>query len=55
MPAIGLADHNGLYGAARFHAEAKRHGIKAHIDAEIAVAPLQLKYILAASPRDRRL
>ena len=38
MPAIGLADRNGLYGAARFHTEAKRRDVKAHIGAEIAVA-----------------
>ncbi len=38
MPAIGLADRNGLYGAARFHTEAKRRGVKAHIGAEIAIA-----------------
>ena len=38
MSAIGLADRNGLYGAARFHTEAKRRGVKAHIGAEIAIA-----------------
>jgi len=38
ISAIGLADRNGLYGAARFHAEAKRRGVKAHIGAEIAVS-----------------
>jgi error-prone DNA polymerase len=37
MPAIALADRNGLYGAARFHTMAKKHGVKAHIGAEIAV------------------
>ncbi len=38
MPAIALADRNGIYGAARFHTTAKRIGIKAHIGAEIAVS-----------------
>jgi error-prone DNA polymerase len=37
MPAVALADRNGLYGVARFHTMAKKHGIKAHIGAEIAV------------------
>ncbi len=40
MPAMALADRNGLYGAARFHTEARRHGLQAHIGAEIAVACL---------------
>ena len=38
MPAIAIADRNGLYGAARFHTAGKRSGVKAHIGAEIAVA-----------------
>ena len=38
MPAIALADRNGLYGAARFHTSAKINGVKAHIGAEIAVS-----------------
>jgi error-prone DNA polymerase len=38
MPAIALADRNGLYGVARFHTAAKRFGVKAHIGAEIAIA-----------------
>lgn len=37
MPAIALTDRNGLYGVARFHTMAMKHGIKAHIGAEIAV------------------
>ncbi len=40
MPAMALADRNGLYGAARFHTEARRHSLQAHIGAEIAVACL---------------
>jgi error-prone DNA polymerase len=38
MPAIGLADRNGLYGVARFHTMAKKCGVRAHIGAEIAVS-----------------
>jgi error-prone DNA polymerase len=38
MPAMALADRNGLYGAARFHTAALGCGTKAHIGAEIAVA-----------------
>jgi len=37
MPAIALADRNGLYGAARFHTAGKRFQVKAHIGAEIAL------------------
>jgi error-prone DNA polymerase len=39
MPAVAVADRNGLYGAARFHTAAKRSGLRAHIGAEIAVGP----------------
>jgi error-prone DNA polymerase len=38
MPAMALADRNGLYGIARFHTLAKKCGVKAHIGAEIAVS-----------------
>ena len=38
MPAVALADRNGLYGAARFHTMAKKSGVKGHIGAEIAVS-----------------
>ncbi len=38
MPAMALADRNGVYGAARFHTAAKPCGVKAHIGAEIAVS-----------------
>jgi len=38
MPALALADRNGLYGAARFHTSAEHNQIKAHIGAEIAVS-----------------
>ncbi len=38
MPALALADRNGLYGAARFHTQAEKTGVRAHIGAEIAVS-----------------
>ena len=38
MPALALADRNGLYGVARFHTMAKKTGVRAHIGAEIAVS-----------------
>jgi error-prone DNA polymerase len=38
LPAMALADRNGLYGAARFHTTAQRLGLRAHIGAEIAVS-----------------
>jgi error-prone DNA polymerase len=38
MPALALADRNGVYGAARFHTQAKKSGVRAHIGTEIAVS-----------------
>lgn len=38
MPAMALLDHNGVYGAARFHATAQRNSVRAHIGAEISVS-----------------
>jgi error-prone DNA polymerase len=38
MPAMALADRNGVYGVARFHTAAQKCGVKAHIGAEIAVS-----------------
>jgi len=38
MPGLALADRNGVYGAARFHTQAKKTGVRAHIGAEIAVS-----------------
>src|SRR5580698_711972 len=40
MPAIALLDRNGLYGAARFHMEGIRCGVRAHIGTEAAVSDL---------------
>ncbi len=38
MPAMALADRNGIYGVARFHTAAKHNQVRAHIGAEIAVS-----------------
>jgi error-prone DNA polymerase len=40
MPAMALLDRNGVYGAARFHTLAHKHGVRAHVGAEIAVSDL---------------
>lgn len=38
MPAMALLDHNGVYGAARFHTSAKCNSVRAHIGAEVSVS-----------------
>ena len=38
MPAMALADRNGVYGVARFHTAAQKCRVRAHIGAEIAVS-----------------
>ncbi len=38
MPAMALLDRDGVYGAPRFHMQAVKCGIKAHIGAEIRIA-----------------
>src|SRR5579863_2248999 len=45
MPAMALADRNGLYGVARFHTSAKHNQVKAHIGAEIAVSSFGNKLV----------
>ena len=47
MPAMALADRNGLYGAARFHTSAKLNKVKAHIGAEIAVSSFGMRLVPA--------
>jgi error-prone DNA polymerase len=41
MPAMALADRNGIYGVARFHMAAQRCKTKAHVGAEIAVSSFE--------------
>src|SRR6266576_5171587 len=43
MPAMALLDRDGVYGAPRFYLAAKKHGLKAHIGAEITVQSPQSK------------
>jgi error-prone DNA polymerase len=40
LPAVALLDRNGVYGSARFHTLAQKHGLRAHVGAEIAVSSL---------------
>ena len=35
MPAMGIMDRNGVYGAVRFHMAAKKAGVRAHIGSEL--------------------
>ena len=37
MPAMALLDHNGVYGAARFHMRARKKQVKAHIGADVSI------------------
>src|SRR5271170_2238806 len=37
MPAIALLDHNGFYGSPRFHMQAEKDKVRAHVGAEISV------------------
>ena len=38
MPALGILDRDGLYGAPRLYTSAKKLGLRSHIGAEISVA-----------------
>ena len=49
MPAMALLDRDGFYGSPRFHLAAKKHGIKAHIGAEITVQ----SHALVRSPNSK--
>ena len=39
MPAMAVADRDGVYGAPRFHMAMKKAGMRAHIGSEITFAP----------------
>src|SRR5579884_706028 len=49
MPAMALADRNGVYGAPRFHMAAKKAGIRAHIGSEITAVDGGRYSLLAAT------
>src|ERR1035438_5373808 len=48
--AMAISDADGFYGSPRFHGAAKKHGIKAHVGAEITV-PDGSRYTLLAASR----
>src|ERR1700749_1772637 len=59
MPAMALLDHNGVYGAARFHTSAQRNKVRARIGAEISVSrfaanPVWATKISASSSRSSK-
>src|SRR5574341_752340 len=37
MPAMALADRDGVYGSPRFHLAAKKAGVRAHIGSEVTL------------------
>jgi len=41
MPAMGIADAGGVYGAPRFHLAAEKAGIRAHIGSRVSIGGLQ--------------
>ena len=43
LPAMALLDRDGVYGCPRFHLEAQKHCIKAHIGAEVTIANPRIK------------
>ncbi|MDE3168778.1 MAG: error-prone DNA polymerase [Acidobacteriota bacterium] len=54
MPAMALADRDGVYGATRFHLAANKRKIRAHIGAEITAARTRTagkRYTLLAESR----
>ena len=40
LPALGILDRDGLYGAPRLYMKAQEHGLRSHIGAEISVAEM---------------
>ncbi|HYL92993.1 MAG TPA: error-prone DNA polymerase [Alphaproteobacteria bacterium] len=55
---MALLDRDGVYGCPRFHLEAKKHGIKAHVGAEVTIANAkargvtrEIRYSLLATSR----
>ena len=43
MPALGILDRDGLYGAPRLYTTAKKLGLRSHVGAEISVSDLGLQ------------
>ena len=42
LPALGILDRDGLYGAPRLYTTAKKLGLRSHVGAEVSVADLGL-------------
>jgi error-prone DNA polymerase len=43
MPALGILDRDGLYGAPRLYTTAKKLGLRSHVGAEVSVSGLGLQ------------
>ena len=43
MPALGILDRDGLYGAPRLYTTAKKLGLRSHVGAEVSVIDLGLQ------------
>src|SRR5512146_1557061 len=54
MPAMAIADRDGLYGAPRFHMAAQKVGVRAHIGSEITCTDGRSYVLLAASRQGYR-
>ncbi len=52
LPAMGIVDRNGLYGAPRFYTAAKKTGIRALIGAELHLDETTKGLRIATQPRD---
>src|ERR1700730_12942296 len=46
MPAIGLCDHNGVYGSQRFSVAAREHGVRPIIGAELSMEGGAILHVL---------
>jgi len=54
MPALALTDHNGLYGAVRFHRAAQERGIRPILGAEVTLEDESHLVVLAESEQGYR-
>src|SRR5213082_998922 len=49
LPAVALLDRDGVYGAPRFYAPAREHGLRARVGAEITLEDGSVVPLLAAT------
>src|SRR3954471_10592684 len=49
LPAVALLDRDGVYGAPRFYAPAREHGLRARVGAEITMEDGTVVPLLAAT------